>query len=516
MTGVAGVLEEERKFEVDEAFVMPDLDAAAPEGGQVIPLPAVTLRATYYDTADRRLARAGVSLRHRRGEAPEKAWTVKLPSEVEGTRHELSRPGPPTEIPTELLELVTAYHRGAPLEPAAVLRTVRRTYEIQDHDHRVLAEVADDTVSVLDGRKTTLKFREIEVERKAGGPKVLDRAERLLRKAGATGGDFTPKHVRALRVGDQPPDLTAPSRLPRKPDVGEVVAAALRTDIGRIFAFDPFVRLRDPLPDGDTPVHQMRVGTRRLRSDLRTFGPLLDAAWSAQLRSELGWLAEVLGVARDAEVLRARLRRPAAADPLAPLDGAAVARIDAELTVRHEEALADLDEALSSPRYLDLLDLLVEAARAPKIAADAHRAAVKALPGLVLRPWRKLVHGSGPIPGATVLLQNSPDEEWHAVRIQGKRARYATDAVAAVIGGGAAALAAALGRVQNLLGEHQDAAVAADTWLEIAKSDPDDHALAVTAGRLYERERAAVRQARAGFPDAWAAATKKKVTEWLN
>jgi CHAD domain-containing protein len=120
------------------------------------------------------------------------------------------------------------------------------------------------------------------------------------------------------------------------------------------------------------------------------------------------------------------------------------------------------------------------------------------------------------MPGATVLLQDGPDEEWHAVRIQGKRARYATDAVAAVVGGGAAALAAALGKVQNLLGEHQDAAVAAETWLEIAKSDPDDHALAVTAGRLYERERAAVRQARAGFPDAWAAATKKKVTEWLN
>jgi hypothetical protein len=70
--------------------------------------------------------------------------------------------------------------------------------------------------------------------------------------------------------------------------------------------------------------------------------------------------------------------------------------------------------------------------------------------------------------------------------------------------------------VQTLLGEHQDAAVAADTWLDIAKSDPDDHVLAITAGRLFERERAAVRQARAGFPAAWAAATKKKVTAWLS
>jgi CHAD domain-containing protein len=141
---------------------------------------------------------------------------------------------------------------------------------------------------------------------------------------------------------------------------------------------------------------------------------------------------------------------------------------------------------------------------------------MKALPELVLRPWRRLVHGGGAAPGAAGLLADGPDDEWHAVRIRGKRARYATDAVAAVVGGGAAALASALGKVQNLLGEHQDAAIAAETWLDIAKSDPDDHALAVTAGRLFERERLAVREARAGFPDAWAAATKKKVTRWLS
>src|SRR6185503_10694346 len=133
------------------------------------------------------------------------------------------------------------------------------------------------------------------------------------------------------------------------------------------------------------------------------------------LRDELGWLADVLGVARDAEVLRARLRATADADPLAPLDQAAVARIDAELTVRHEEALAALDETLSSPRYIGLLDLLIEAAREPRLAADAGGAAVAALPGLVLRPWRKLVKGSGEVPGAGHLRADAPDGDWHAV-----------------------------------------------------------------------------------------------------
>ena len=495
---------------------MPELGPAAPAGGRVVPLPAVTLRATYYDTPDRRLARAGVSLRHRKGEAAEKAWTVKLPSEVPGVRHELSRPGAPTEIPPELAALVTVYQRGATLAPAVLLRTVRRAYEVRDRGDVVLAEVADDTVSVIDARRTVMRFREIEVERKEGKPKVLDTVEVLLRKAGARGGEFIPKHQRALgKPAQEPPDLPPTGLLPTKPTAGEVVAVIVRGDIARIFAYDPFVRLRQPLPKGDTPVHQMRVGARRLRSDLRSFAPLLDPGWSSLIDGELRWLAAALGKARDAEVLRARLRSTADADPLAPLDEAAVQRIDAELTVRHEEALTALDAVLSSPRYLALLDLLVEAARAPRLAPDAGTAARKALPGLVLRPWRKLVHGGGSAPGAGGLQPTGPDEEWHEVRIRGKRARYATDAVAAVVGGGAVALATALARVQELLGEHQDAAVAADTWLEIAQSDPDDHALAVTAGRLYERERAAVRQARASFPEAWRSATKKKVSAWL-
>ncbi len=55
-----------------------------------------------------------------------------------------------------------------------------------------------------------------------------------------------------------------------------MVTAAIRRDIGRIMAHDPLVRLRVEFDDGDTAVHQMRVGCRRLRSDLRTFQPLLD------------------------------------------------------------------------------------------------------------------------------------------------------------------------------------------------------------------------------------------------
>ncbi|HEV7898849.1 MAG TPA: CYTH and CHAD domain-containing protein [Planosporangium sp.] len=508
------MLEEERKYEVDAAFSLPDLTGCLPGGGRVVPRPPVTLRATYYDTADLRLARAGVSLRHRHGD--DRPWTVKLPTATTGIRHEISRAGRVGRLPDEFARLLTAYHRGAPLAPSASLRTVRRRYELCDADDRMLAEIADDTVEVLAGRRVTRAFREVEVERYAGRRALLDKVARALRDAGAVEGDFVPKHVRAMgSAASAPPDLTPPSghfpptgRVSPKTSAADVITDALRRDISRIFGYDPLVRLREPLPDGDTAVHQMRVGCRRLRADLRTFRPLLDPAWADGLRADLAWLADLLGGARDAEVLRERLRHSAGTDPLAALDDAAVARLDADLAARHSDALSGLDTALASPRYLELLERLLDAARAPRSAPAAGRPARDLLPGLVSRQWRGL-------DAASALSMSDPDDAWHAVRVRGKRARYAADAVATVLGAAAAGLANALGDVQELLGEHQDAAVAAETWLAIARARPDDHALAVTAGRLYERERAAIRRVRKRFPPVWKAANRPRLTAWL-
>ncbi len=345
------MLEEERKYEVDAAFVLPDLSECVPDGGRLIVRPPQRLRATYYDTTDLRLARSGASLRYRRGD--DEPWTVKIPTSVPGVRNEISVAGPPSTIPERLLDLVTSFTRGAPVAPVAVLSTLRRAYQLCDRDDRVAVEVVDDTVSVMETRKVALRFREIEVERKAGRAKLLDRVEVALRDAGAVSGEFTPKHVRALGLpAMQKPDWPEPpERLPKKPTAADVITAAIQRDVARIVTNDPLVRLRAALAKGDTAVHQMRVGCRRLRSDLRTFAAVLDRDWATSLRTEFGWIADALGAARDAEVLRARLRTTAAADPLTPLDEAALARIDADLTARHEDALAALDKEMSSDRY---------------------------------------------------------------------------------------------------------------------------------------------------------------------
>ncbi|MDG4779631.1 CYTH and CHAD domain-containing protein [Micromonospora sp. WMMD961] len=505
------MVEEEQKYEVDDTYVLPDLAATAPPGGRVRALPPVTLVARYLDTVDLRLARAGASLRHRKGD--ELPWTVKLPTDTPGVRHEVSRPGPKRQPPPELVELVTVLHRGAALAPVTVVRTVRHAYEVCDRAGTVLAEVVDDRVTVLDDSgATTDTFRELEVERKAGDRSLLDRIGAVLREAGAQRGSFVPKHVRALGATAQAdPDLVGPAGLPAEPTAGDVVTEALRKEIRRLLAHDPLVRLRAPAAGGDTGVHQMRVACRRLRSDLRTFTPLVRKTWSRPLRTELRWLAGVLGAARDAEVLRARLRETADADPLSPLDEGAVGRLDDVLAARQRTALAVIDEALRGARYLALVDSLVLASASPRLTSRAAAPAAEALPALVARPWARL---TGP-EGVEGLDAQSPDDRWHAVRKEAKQARYAVNAVAPTVSKGARRLSRALARVQDVLGEHQDAAVAADTWLEIAAERPDDHELAVTAGRLAERERACVHRMRAAFPAAWHRATRRRRTRWL-
>ena len=68
------MLESELKLGAGPAFHLPDLSGVL-DGVAVTPPEAVRLETVYYDTPDLRLARWGVSLRHRAGEG----WTLKLP-----------------------------------------------------------------------------------------------------------------------------------------------------------------------------------------------------------------------------------------------------------------------------------------------------------------------------------------------------------------------------------------------------------------------------------------------------
>ncbi|MDQ6772214.1 MAG: CYTH and CHAD domain-containing protein [Candidatus Dormibacteraeota bacterium] len=489
--------EREVKLQAAPGFHVPQLSGLAPEvepgaGSEE------RLETTYWDTHDLRLARWGVSLRHRGAQG----WTLKLPGRVAGPlleRPELLFAGTARTVPAPAQQVLRAYVRGSQLEPVARLSTWRRRVPLLGPGGRQVAEVVDDEVSVLDGRRVAARFREVEVELQDGGDHVLEPLLARLRAAGAGAPDPTPKHVRALGPSAVGPPEVADTPLSAVPRAGEVVTNALAAAVGLILRHDPGIRLGGDPED----VHQARVGTRRLRSHLRTFRPLLNGEWADALRDELGWLADELGRVRDQEVLTERLQGHVLRLPEVDRRSAraVVARLEAEAIVGRAELLA----GLASQRYVDLLERLVAAANRPVLDETAALPASDLLPRLVRRPWRGLRRA------VRSLSAEPEDVDLHRCRIFAKRVRYAAEAVAPAVGPEAQKFAAAAAALQGVLGDHQDAA-GAEVWLR-AHAGVGRRAFA--AGAMAALEMGAAEAARARWRKSWRRLDKRALRSWI-
>ena len=486
--------EREVKLAAAPSFRMPVLDEVS-EGVVADEKPALKVSATYLDTDDLRLTGWGVSLRHRTNDG----WTVKLPHSGDGkllVREEHVFPGDVRRPPAEAVDLVRPFARSAPLRPQVRLRTVRRQTALSDGAGQHIADVVDDDVSVLDGRRIAARFRELEVEVwDEAHDELADMLVAHLRESGAGAPDPTPKVVRALGPRAAQPAELSVAKLRADATIGDVVRNSIAASVERLIRHDPVVRL-DTDVEG---VHQARVATRRLRSDLRTFRELLDPEWAKALRDELGWLADGLGAVRDGDVLLGRMRTRAATLPAEVEKGAA--RVLASLEEDRARAYGELLEMLRGERYVALLDRLVEAANAPSFQVDPDAAAKDALQPLVGRPLRAVAKQ------VSSLDSEPDDDELHGVRIRVKRARYASEAVAPVLGKRARAVAEAAADLQDVLGEHHDAVVA-ERWLREWARKGRSVGGAFAAGELAGLERAAAARARRRWRKAWKALSR--------
>ncbi|MDQ3977947.1 MAG: CYTH and CHAD domain-containing protein [Actinomycetota bacterium] len=495
-------VEREVKLAAWAGFSLPNLEGIV-DGITVEPMAARTLDAVYYDTSDLRLARWGITLRFRDGDGA--GWTVKLSDGGDGpvlARRELTFAAPPGTPPVGAADLVSAYVRTSSLVPVARLRTKRQGVQLRDEEGCPLAEVVCDEVSVLEGRRVAARFLEVEAEITGQAPAdLLDGLVSRLRAAGAGDPDPTPKLIHALGAkAAAPPEIAVPT-LPEECTAGDVVRLAIARSVTRVLRHDPGVRIGDDPED----VHQARVGTRRLRSDLRTFAPLLSSEWATPLREELRWIASALGEVRDADVLTERLRGQAT--DLPEVDAAGFAPVLRRLADEREGARTRLLATMRSERYLALLDRLVAAANDPQLVGEAGGPAQEVVPELVLGPWRQLRRAVRRLPSAP------SDEDLHGVRIRTKRARYAAEAAIPVFGKKARRFSEAVAAVQGVLGNHHDAVVA-ESWLRAAVAEANVPQ-ALVLGELLAAQRAEVRRCRREWRDSWKKANKKKLRAWL-
>ncbi len=501
------IAEVERTYEVAEGTVLPSVTGAM-DGLSMGQPTEVAHEAVYFDTPDLALARRGVTLRRRTG-GDDAGWHVKLP--VSGDeRTEIRRPlgRSTTVVPKAVLAPVRAWVRDRTPVPVASVSTRRLERVLTDGAGVVLATLCDDEVRAvrLVGDRLEQAWREWEVELEAGGDDLLDAVGERLVDAGAEPSPTSSKLRRAL--GDLAPEREANGTPTTGGSAREALVAELGERISRLHEQDGGLRTGE-----DEAVHKMRIASRRLRSALRTFKPLLERDRADHLAEELRWLGQQLAAARDAQVMRERLLATVAEQPRELVIGPVAERIRADLRAAETAGRTSALAALDGTRYFRLLDDLDSFAAAPPFADGEGRPAASELPHLLQRDAKRLRRAVADVEAAED--EEGRDAALHEARKKAKRLRYAAELATPVLGKRARRLGRRAKRVQQALGRHQDTVVARAYLREQGVRAHLDGENAFTYGRLHALEEAAAGAAVDDFALAWTKVPAKDLRRWL-
>jgi len=208
----------------------------------------------------------------------------------------------------------------------------------------------------------------------------------------------------------------------------------------------------------------------------------------------------MLGGPRDLDVLREQLREELR--QLEPQDRNAGRSLLRRLDKAGAKPRQELQAALDSPRYFALLDSVEDLISNPPVV-DAE----VSLTDVAADEWKKLRKTVKALPSEPA------DAELHAVRIKAKHARYAGELEAPEQGHAVARFVDRVKKLQDILGEHQDAAVAETRLRELAKDAPAPRT-GFVAGLLVERQHARRQAAREAFEEMWPEVERRGRKAW--
>jgi CHAD domain-containing protein len=459
--------ERELKFDIPGDFEPPDLVAAVGALAPDATLDTTTLKleATYYDTDDRHLQRAGITLRRRRG-GDDDGWHLKLPGD--DARLEIQVQSRSSTPPREISELVQGIRLGQPIRQRLKLQTHREQHRLVAGGDCVAEIALDDVTSIVVGDEPLVDvWRELEVELcAAGDEQLLGKLAKQMKKAGA---------VRSAHVSKYSRGIGPAARRARLKGLPALVDDYLEEQRNALAHGD--LRMRRE----ENAVHRTRVAIRRTRSTLRVFGDLFDPERTAVLDAELKWYAEVLGRVRDLDIIRDGLVARVDELPDAPgqetLHAHAVAWLDSERAGawkavqaalrgrRYKALLVELDHWRVDPPWTALA-AQKKGAVASYVAAAAKKAAKR---------LRKATKKAG------------ESREHHSARKAVKRWRYALELAEPQLGARAKKRVTYLKQMQNDLGAVQDAVMSADELRRMATSADSRGRTAFAYGLLYAR-----------------------------
>lgn len=414
------------------------------------------LRSIYYDTPDHRLAAAGITVRLRHGMGATVQTAKTAGSRASGLfarkEWECAADGDGLNLDqlraTGLKQLDDEVVLGA-LAPVFATHVRRSILDLAGEDWQV--EAAIDVGDVQAGDRTE-PICELELELKGGQPRHLFTLARRVAEA-------VPVRLLALSKSDRGYDLAAdrpPAAMKARPvpldgehSVAEAFRAIARNCLHQLLANQQALQENG---NGEA-VHQMRVALRRLRSALKIFRPLVAGPQLAALREEMRWLLAQLGPARDGEVFLSEIIAPVMGDNP---DQPALAALHDYWRQEADDALRTARGAVADNRFvLLLLDLGAWVECGGWDDSETGRLQLAPFARSVLkRLTRKLRKAGG-----KHLSRLSP-HDLHQVRIRGKQLRYAAEFFAPLNGKAARDALTRLGKLQDVLGEINDIAVA--------------------------------------------------------
>jgi CHAD domain-containing protein len=155
---------------------------------------------------------------------------------------------------------------------------------------------------------------------------------------------------------------------------------------------------------------------------------------------------------------------------------------------------------LRTPQYVDLIDALIKAAKAPRFTGRAWRPARKLMATFMQPVWRRLrrrVRAAGSQPR---------DRDLDPIRIEAKHARYAAEALIPAADGQARRFANRVDRLQAQLGKLHDAVNTGRALRQ--QSETSNRAFVV--GELVALELAVAKRRRDEWRSIWQRVARKK------
>jgi CHAD domain-containing protein len=295
----------------------------------------------------------------------------------------------------------------------------------------------------------------------------------------------------------------------RPGSAGVVLLEYLAAQADRLAAEE--LRVRRGGPDS---VHQMRVASRRMRSALQAYRPLLDRKRTDSIVDGLRELGRALAPARDAEVLHERISDGLAGLPKELRLGPAQAQMTRYFARAEAEANAAVLTELDSERHAGLRSAIDALMERPPLTKRARRPARKELPKLVSRTAKRL-ESAVKVATDPTAEESERDVAVHSARKAGKRLRYATEVAKPATGKDAKQFAKALKGFQSALGEHQDTVVARETLRELGSLAHPAGENGFSFGLLYGRDAARAEQIERDLPGLWAQAWRRRNRRWL-